>query len=1055
MGTESHIAIPAEEPAEDIYDRFERLGGDGLIHPGDYWRTRVAVSFSANLTLAFGRRRGSHYSSYEADAGEVLLIADVRKDGEQDHAIVLVPHPLKGSPEDRIRILASEFLDKFVYEPNGEAVREAEMAKVNVKIAEVQGQLTEAQRNPAYLNAQCLEALANDQDKKSPKTTLPALQEQVNILNVLKVESPSLSDALTSAANIEQTLDRIRTASSIAQAQGDWFKAKAERLGQLTSELAPFYIEKAQVALARTSQAVSRAQVLLESVQTLTLFTGEDVNVHPICDGEAAPVGTPIHLFQRKLWADEELSYRTVYVRNEINSTRSTTFAACLREDPELVHQLIPAPRGVVLMGYTKHHRHIADPYLDEITRKRNERSWLLVRDGQKVWIIDSPVDSHEGAKRLFPEKDVDGSIFGGVDGKRITPEDLRWTDKLDDLHYLSVHYRRFAVMLSGLISRGVFFNGIDFADLFYGSAVDRTFRLVFDDSGEDSLPNALIPLDEFFERCNGDIRTGSQLMVDWSHIMSPESTPSLYRRGRDRGRDREYTSYTPLVPYGPAIVEREGDTLYVSGKYSMFGAPKDVRVKLFERGKRIAGEYSFFCIDRLDIPTMNRLMASRDQRTKFLNFMGLFRRAINHAEEIAVIERPIRSHLTKAIVSAGLASEQRAQQIVEESMAAWRADGQKVPKVGSAEETTLLDRVFRLTEKGRVDVAAVENVARARGLVPLQLAIEADGRILLYTEPQVRDDRVARQVEVTRWVVKPGIRSLSLTAAILAPLYSLAGDQTVLHEWPGADTFKASGIPSILLPRKQKLLEEIEGAGGAARRLFAGPLADDEARQFIEEYAVISKAEKDKQRRSRYYRAPMIYALLPLAMARTSDNQIWMIYAKELAVRALGRNLPDGDRRKQLLAVIGDGYRLDEELRQHFNKAASEPTLKGIVVVAVPAKQASFSMRMVAGGDWRGMNHVTHYEYDGTRRYRTAARSDLQTIHLALTTQRILDYRVDNPNKAAASDWREVYGSIASRDIVSCQLPPGVDLARKAPFVSWLTSRNEAPPEADDSQAS
>ena len=166
---------------------------------------------------------------------------------------------------------------------------------------------------------------------------------------------------------------------------------------------------------------LASANNLLRDVKTLTLFTGDEISVRPIIVGELAPAGTGVTLYQAKLWMDEEISVFDSYFADDVTGDNTQSFVAALEQHPQLLDRLIPAQRGAVLIAATRHHTmkipEDEHPLVKHLMRDMNECNSLMVRDGRSAWLVSLPIESHQKAGRLFPELDLDGSVFSGLDG--------------------------------------------------------------------------------------------------------------------------------------------------------------------------------------------------------------------------------------------------------------------------------------------------------------------------------------------------------------------------------------------------------------------------------------------------------------------------------------------------------------------------------------------------------------------------------------------------------------------------------------------------------------
>lgn len=1008
----SQDLIPAETSAagrdDDLDARFEKIYRSGALRPGEYWRAKV----------------DQKQDNWTIDKGDVLLVADVRMDGDLEHRVDLIPPPSCGreAMKQRIRILVGDFEENWEPALDADAVRAREIAEIQMRAQQIQDEIVEAQTNPAYLNSQVLKAITKEAQQNPEKVSVPARLGDVTVLNVLNVESPSLSDALSQNAPvmIQHTLDLVRDAHQIAEAQGTWFAEKARAVGETMSKIVPYYEEKAQVAIARTSRAIKRAKTLLESVATLTLFTGEDIEVLQVRHGAPAPADAKIHLYQRKLWADEECSFFREYLSNAIDCTSEEEFHEAIAKLPGLVDQMVPMPRSVVLCGLTRSDRLYGDnPIVNYLMRRRNTRSFLIVRDGERVFIVLSPVESHEQAKRLFPEKDLDGSIFKRVDGRQITPEDLIWTDRLDAVRRQAIHYRRYLVLLAGLVSRETIWSGVHYADLFEAAKTDDLFTLIRDDSGEGVIEDGRPTVKAFVAENKTMARAGSRLIVDLNACITDDSAPHCYA---GNGRGDRYRRVRIHDPIQEVELEREGNDLLFRCKVRHNWQDKDIpiKVRMFSKGSwiRMDEGVGWLCVDRLDVQALDRLMMSRAERADYIRYMALFRSARDRAAAVAQDEAPLRSWLIEQLLAANLAaSHEHAVDLAVEGMTAWRAGGLALPQMASPEMSTLLDRIFKQTERGRIAIADLEPAAAAAGIAPLRLVLGAKGAIRLYAVPRDPDNRGAPQYEVDRWAVVRKKAGLSFEPLAPAALAAVNAEETVLHEWNEAPSFKRTGLLPVRLSEKRRIIDFAVENEGLAARLFAGPVAGLEAEGFFDDYARAVKAYVDQHRRM-----PEMDLNFPIGIV-THGGKTFVSWLSDRVERIIGRNF-EPSYRERVMGLYRTCHARDGWLSRISN------------LVNEPSSLDNIQLRLTLLNHYKPslIDHRDGYGY--TNRLAAPGKSESATPFA--TFERI----------SAAGGKVVITSQQNSRDPVASHVwfVPGLDLTETSPLMSWLM-RGAQPP--------
>lgn len=841
----------------------ERIARVDRARPGDYWRARKAVNFK-------DRDNPEAAPVYKVEAGCVLLVSDVRTNAGVDHTVVVSRHP-REKRGGTVWMLVGDFLEAFEFAPDGADVRARELAEMQSEISLIQVEIGRAASDPAYMNTLIQDALTHKAGGSEEKAGLPASLSDVPPVDVLTAQAPTLNQALASGSTalVSQAIEVVRSAHQLATLQGEWFGEQAAKITAVTQRMTPFLLERAEVARARTSGELAKAQRLMESVTTMTLFAGDGVTCTRIVDGQPAPAGTPIKLFQAKRWADEDAALLTQY-EDGIDTDEFYKFADALRTDERLRTLLLPCERGAVLMGVSRRKVETQD-HMEALLRAlciepANKQTFILVRDGERFYTVDSPIPDHESATRFFPEKDINGSIFGGIDGDMVTVDDLRWTSRLDELHAQAVHYRRWALVLSGLVAREMFWDGADFMAFFTGAGNNALFQLVADDSGEGALPLHAESLQQFVDRNNSYARAGSLLFVSLNRAITEETTSKVFTEVWDRSAREHRTRrhYRWEEDFVVATAEAEGDSLFIRTKVRHRETDREssIRVRMTEHGKQLGKGIVFLCLDRLDTDSLNRLMANRHERSQFLSYLKLFRRARDYAERLEAESAPMVEKLAGELVAASLADAANGTRIATEALADWRAGGGEWPVVSSKGLEKLRLLAFRLTKAGAVDHAEVEALAVAAGHTPLRLSLNADGKLMLLVPDSERDDRLFLQEDVAEIEVEVGARGLRLGKQGLALPYKTDLGVHVLREWPALESVALVRARPLTKRKKAEMLSDIDRRYARGRGLMFGPMTESEEFAFLSDYRRLF--ERANRERSSYTE---VWAEVPLAL--------------------------------------------------------------------------------------------------------------------------------------------------------------------------------------------
>ena len=230
-------------------------------------------------------------------AGDVLLIELLSFVDDQLHTIHVRNHPSRYGESFNVDgrtveagthlFLLEEFTRLFEFEMDAEIIRQAEVAAIQAELTALQGEIFNAQADPNIILIAA---------KIDPNTN--RLLTDGTIPNLEAVTEGSLTLA-RAAANHE-----LNKAQTIAA----WFTSKSAVIGETLGKLAPYFSERAAAALASVSETTQAVKHLLQGLETLDLFLLKSVVIETLQTGTSAPPSIPLTIFQRKLYADEELA---------------------------------------------------------------------------------------------------------------------------------------------------------------------------------------------------------------------------------------------------------------------------------------------------------------------------------------------------------------------------------------------------------------------------------------------------------------------------------------------------------------------------------------------------------------------------------------------------------------------------------------------------------------------------------------------------------------------------------------------------------------------------
>lgn len=935
----------------------------------------------------------------------MLLIQSIRWVDDAPHTIILRPHPSKIGTDtylqvpqedgtfrktwfrfDEHRFLLKDFLAQFEFEPNYQAVRGEELRQIQGKINSLQGELIEAQSNPALLAGvvetglreqelqKVAAAVTDEKSETKHGMPLPAVPGS----DLVSLATGTVVDALGTGITVEgiaSLKEAAKREHQVATIKAEWIQGKTTEIAETIRAMTPFYSEQAAAALAQTEDVRSYVAKLMRGIESLDLYVGKDVEVETIRTGDAAPKGTPLTFVQKKLLMDEELAV-WADIDEWFDFSKEDKFFDAVREHDSLVNQIFPTERCVLVMAVTRREIDYGNPYESAAKNAENKKVFLLVRDGMNVYRVFSPVESHLGAARLFPSKNDQDRIFRGMDGSQIKFEDVAYTDKLAAHEKFALHYKRFLLLVCGLDHRlklfGDFYEGPQSFHFVSMDFQEKHCRFLHDDDGSGLLPSGenRLPLKEWIAEKNSYLRSGSRVLCNWREVMNPDTAPGACKeeRGRSSGFDRRYS---PKNRMDVTIAYRDGESICVdvevSGySYSIHGNRNfncKVNLSKFKNGHWDYTDQPFLCLDAVRPEELHWYIHNRGERQNHLAYIRFFKHALKHIQAELVGEGETRKRLTEALADGRIASGTEAEEIINQAVIAWRAAnrGKPLPELadGAAPHAwkSLLDQMYMLAGEGQRRTVEIEAFVRDLGYDPLRLVLSGGAKLVVYGAPRREecDDRIDRHAWVHRITVEHGKTKYIEKSRRWAVLPKSAASETTLHQWESADQWsgRESAFPSY--ERKQEILEE--AAHFSARlRPFTATMSTATHSLQLEDWAWFRES---MMRGSKYVVNPSIAVPIGVVYYPNSKELRYLCVGSHKPHALLYQLAPDDAARASLRDSFVKPYARKDKAREDLARAVESGSIWSLMEVSITAFQSNH-------GVYCGSEH----EIDGKKRF-------------------------------------------------------------------------------------
>ena len=612
-----------EQPSEPCREDEVRRSESAIeLDVGSYWRVT-----------------GNDVEGFEK--GEVVLLAQIEEVDGKVHSIGVIEHPSKWRGEkdySTYLMLIDEFISNFAPEHDGLTVRAQELNERRDAVDAMQGSLKRAEDGAAGL------------------LTGPESQQAIAVL-------------VGSATELERHAEYLAT--------------RAAEVEKAVSAMMPFVRERALIASLRAEAVKKRIDRIEESIKTIGLYTGADVDVVTLTEGAPGDPDAQIHIMQRLLYMDEESFLHAAEGGADFNDLDE--FGQQLASDEKVRSKILPFERCVVAMQFRRREKRYTDDGLTNILlNANNHRAFLLIRNGMNIHAVFS---SLEHLHRLYPRQDEFEKPFQGFDGRRITVNDLRYVRARADVDRLTLYYKRILVLLWGLYDRtdviGALGTG-EHLNLLDMKVQRDWFRFVSDD--ENVIGEGRDEFYDWVRKHNALVQSGSRVLCLWDELIEQSNAPGCFSRHIYHKPTR---CYMPDERWSVKIANRDHEEFYVKTEVEGW-APDGRSNRAFnarvEIDPRQYGEMSFLCLDAVEATDIDYYLNNRETRQRYIEYAKALLAAKAVVARDLEEEKPAREAIENALKDGGIELSVRETKLVGELIRQWRARnrGASLPQVNS-----------------------------------------------------------------------------------------------------------------------------------------------------------------------------------------------------------------------------------------------------------------------------------------------------------------------------------------------------------------------------------
>jgi hypothetical protein len=255
---------------------------------------------------------------------------------------------------------------------------------------------------------------------------------------------------------------------------------------------------------------VNRAE---EVIWTVNLYLGKRETLLLLQDGKAAPAEEKICIRQKALYMDEESALNPEL--GGIDFKQLTDFDKWVII-PKNLQQVLPEPKGVVALRIRKTAKeYTEDPWLNTELNKRNFETYFLMRNGEKIWRIQTELSVKDN---LFPLRNEFNEIFtqSSFGEKRVIfPGDSAYMDCMKQANEHNRHYMRILLFLQGLLDRTPVFQPLPAPRINILDEYNHLeyIRYIKDAEEDRQLPTGRVPFFEWLKEINEKLEVGHRIV--------------------------------------------------------------------------------------------------------------------------------------------------------------------------------------------------------------------------------------------------------------------------------------------------------------------------------------------------------------------------------------------------------------------------------------------------------------------------------------------------------------------------------------------------------------
>lgn len=301
-------------------------------------------------------------------------------------------------------------------------------------------------------------------------------------------------------------------------------------------ELETLLEEKQMIMKLMTEKFETAIEKMNFAIGSINLYLGVEQEINPLQDGKPALAETKIAIRQMTLFMDEECALEGENaLSGGIDYSQIHKFDKWLVGKPARIKMILPEERCIVGIRIRRTGKDYKDPILNIFTNKNNYESFLLIRNGERIFRINLGLVLGE---RIFPCSDEFDDVFidefSHGEDRIIRPGTYKYDNCLKKANKEMRHYLQVMLVIQGLLDRTKVFTPMPEGTSRINICDRRAAHEYVDyiNEYEKVLTDGRPSFDDWLKKVNSELTKGHRIVGNFYDYGNSERISERYKKG-------------------------------------------------------------------------------------------------------------------------------------------------------------------------------------------------------------------------------------------------------------------------------------------------------------------------------------------------------------------------------------------------------------------------------------------------------------------------------------------------------------------------------------------